>query len=63
MDLITAVRTNNLERVRLLVEQGADKEEGDSGGNTPLYWASVHGHLDVVQFGRARSVLGQGQQQ
>ena len=35
MDLVAAVKANNLERVRLLVEQGADEDEGDfdlSGG-------------------------------
>ena len=50
MDLIKSVKTNNLENVRLLVEQGADKDEGDGNGNTPLYWASEYGHLAVAQY-------------
>ena len=29
MDMYEAVRDNNLERVKLLVEQGADKDKGD----------------------------------
>ena len=50
MDLITAVETNNLERVRLLVEQGADKDQRDEDGCTPLYWASVQGRLEAAQY-------------
>ena len=49
MNLIGAVQTNNLERVRLLVEQGADKDEVDSSGRSPLWWASMQGHLEVTQ--------------
>ena len=50
MDLIDAVKTNDMERVRLLVvEQGADKDKDDSG-RTPLWWASHYGHLQVTQY-------------
>ena len=45
MSLIDAVQRNNLERVRLLVEQGADKDKGDSEDYTPLWWASVEATL------------------
>ena len=50
MDLIDAAKTNNLEHVRLLVEQGADKDKGDGIGKTPLWWASKNGHLEVAQY-------------
>ena len=50
MDLIDAVKTNNLESVRMLVEQGADKDQGDDFDRTPLVWASCYGHLQVVQY-------------
>ena len=50
MDLHTAAVKGNLERVRLLVEQGADKDKFDSNGDTPLRLASYHGHLDVVKY-------------
>ena len=50
MDWQEAAKQGNLKRVKLLVEQGADKDKGDSGGNTPLMWASANGHLDVVQY-------------
>ena len=50
MDLIDAVKANDFERVRLLVEQGADKNKGDGYGRTPLYWAARDGHLNVAQY-------------
>ena len=50
MDIYDAARTNNLERVRLLVEQGTDKDKGDSVGRTPLFRASQDGQLDVTQY-------------
>ena len=50
MNLPTAAARGNLERVRSLVEQGADKEKGDSDGDTPLRLASLHGHLEVAQY-------------
>ena len=50
MDLHDAVRANNLERVRMLVEEGADKDQGDRQGYTPLSLASVFGYVDVTQY-------------
>ena len=50
MDLYDAVRANNLERVTLLVEQGADKDKGDRDGRTPLYFASWNGYFEVAQY-------------
>ena len=49
MALFAAVNVNNLERVKLLLEQGADKEKGDRNGSTPLYLASYDGNLIVTQ--------------
>ena len=49
MDLHTAAEKGNLDRVRLLVEQGADKDKGDNYGSTPLRLASRDGHVDVVR--------------
>ena len=45
MDLLDAADVGNLDCVRMLVEQGADKDEGDSNGYTPLYIATRYGHL------------------
>ena len=50
MNLHDAVKKKDLERVRLLIEQGADKDKCDCNGITPLYWASCGGHLDVAQY-------------
>ena len=50
MDLHDAVKHNDIERVRMFVEQGADKDKGDSYGITPLYLASNNGFLDVAQY-------------
>ena len=50
MDLITAAKTNNIERVRLLLEQGADKDMGDGEGKTALLWASNIGYLEITQY-------------
>ena len=49
MDLHTAAKSN-LERVQLLVEQGADKDKGNIDGHTPLRLSSLVGHLKVVQY-------------
>ena len=50
MDLINAVKNNDLEHVKLLVEQGADKDKGDIAGQSPLWMASAKGHLEVAQY-------------
>ena len=51
MDLINAAINNDLERVKLLVKQGAvDKNKGDSKGRTPLYRAFCKGYVDVLRY-------------
>ena len=50
MNLIDAVKANNLERVSLLVEQGVDIEMGDCEGKTPLYWASKFGLAEMARY-------------
>ena len=50
MDLHDAAKKGNLDRVRLLLEQGEDKDKDNSIGQTPLYQASRNGHLNVVQY-------------
>ena len=37
MDMPTAAQIGKLERVKLLVEQGVDKDKVDSNGNAPLF--------------------------
>ena len=50
MDFVEAVKNNDLTRVRLLVEQGADKDKDIIHGFTPLYMASCDGHVEVAQY-------------
>ena len=50
MELPAAAGTGNLERVKMLVEQGEDNDMGDIKGRTPLYLASLNGHFQVVQY-------------
>ena len=47
--LHNAVKSNHLEDVKLLVEQGADKDKRDWEGQTPLLLASKNGLLEVAQ--------------
>ena len=50
-DLIDAAKEGNLEKVRRLIQNGANVHERDSELQaTPLHWASYNGHLDVAQF-------------
>ena len=51
MDLYHAADVGDLERVKLLVKQGADMEyKARTGKWTPLIWASRLGHLDIVRY-------------
>ena len=47
--MITAVRRGHLEVVRSLVECGADKNNHDSNGITPLLEAIKRNNLDIVK--------------
>ena len=50
MNLCDAVDSNELERVMLLVKEGADKDMFDDDGLTPLHRASFQGHFDILQY-------------
>ena len=50
MNCHVAAEKGNLDRVKLLLDQGADKDKFDGNGNTPLRLASAFGHFDVVQY-------------
>ena len=47
MELLEAVKNGNLERVKLLVERGADVETMNFYGQTALMEASWGGYLEV----------------
>lgn len=48
--LISASSNNNLELVKLLVENGVDINEQDEDERTALMWTSVHNSFDVAKF-------------
>ena len=35
--------------IKLLIELGADPNATDGDGSTPLFWASPHGHVNIVE--------------
>jgi len=50
MDIFKAIDNRNLDQVKSIVKNGADINQTDADGRTPLMKASAIGRLDVVQF-------------
>ena len=42
--------TGHLDVVRLLVQDGADKDKESNDGETPLFIATAEGHLEIVRL-------------
>jgi ankyrin repeat protein len=49
MEIFEYCKTGNFELVRHLPANTIDPNTKDDHGNTPLYYASKHGHLNIVQ--------------
>jgi ankyrin repeat protein len=50
MDLILAIRCWDLERVKLLIEEGADVNYKEQNARTPLFWAIECDHMDICRL-------------
>ena len=49
-DLIDAAKNGDLERVALLINQGALVDAFDESFFTALFWAVVHGHKSIAKL-------------
>jgi ankyrin repeat protein len=49
-DLHSAARDGDVERVKKLLEKGANPNVQDEAGLTPLHWAADVGSVDMVKF-------------
>ncbi len=48
--LIQAVKDGNIDRVRLLIAQGADINTRDNRGGTPLHWAAYYNRKEIAKL-------------
>ncbi len=48
--LIEAVKDGNIDRVRLLIAEGADINFQDKNGSTPLHWAAYYGRKEIAKL-------------
>ena len=55
MDIFQAAETGNLERIKELLENGADVNRQGILGDTPLHGAAMNGHADAI-----RMLIGSG---
>jgi ankyrin repeat protein len=48
--LIQAVKDGDIDRVRLLIAQGADINTRDNRGGTPLHWAVYYNRKEIAKL-------------
>lgn len=59
LSLLDAARDGNLKQVELLISQGADVNQNDDSGYTPLMWAARYNHLEITkQLVKAGALTG-----
>ena len=49
-DIVRAALLDDVDLFRELVRKGADVQQPDAEGRTPLYWAAQTGHLEIVRL-------------
>lgn len=49
-DLSTAVKNNDINKVKLLVENGGNVNEKDKSGSTPLHHAAWINAIDIIEY-------------
>ncbi|RMD45923.1 MAG: ankyrin repeat domain-containing protein [Aquificota bacterium] len=50
IQLIEAVKSGNIDRVRLLIAKGADINAKDERGGTPLHWAAYYNRKEIAKL-------------
>merc|ERR1712029_941249 len=50
VSLFSAVKENNIEKCRKIVENAQDKNPADNSGWTPLHEAAIYGHLEMCRL-------------
>ncbi len=50
IQLIEAVKSGNIDRVRLLIAKGADINAKDERGGTPLHWAAYYNRKKIAEL-------------
>jgi ankyrin repeat protein len=48
LPIIEAAKSGDIIKIDALIKAGADVNQKDSAGKTPLIWASTMGHLETV---------------
>ena len=48
--LFIAIKKNDLETVKTLIEEGADVNVRDGFGSIPLHYAAFHNYLEIVKY-------------
>uniref|UniRef100_UPI003F4BF6FD ankyrin repeat domain-containing protein n=1 Tax=Brachyspira catarrhinii TaxID=2528966 RepID=UPI003F4BF6FD len=57
-ELLEAIKNDDLETLKALIEKGADVNAKDEFGNrTALMWASEKGYLEVAEFLKANGAV------
>ena len=48
--ILPPAASGDISSVRAKLKQGADSNEKDAGGRTPLHWACQEGHIEIIRL-------------